>query len=118
MTTMGLRSVRAGARLDYLLADDMVGLQENRTVGQRELVRQTYYSVVDPMVVPWSVALGGPGQRWFLGTRWHEDDIYATLIKSSWPYLLRKAIQDDGTALWPSIGRSRSSSRSAQARRA
>jgi len=102
MTTMGLRSVRAGARLDYLLADDMVGLQENRTAGQRELVRQTYYSVVDPMVVPWSVALGGPGQRWFLGTRWHEDDIYATLIKSSWPYLLRKAIQDDGTALWPS----------------
>ena len=102
MTTMGLRSVRAGARLDYLLADDMVGLQENRTAGQRELVRQTYYRVVDPMVVPWSVALGKPGQRWFLGTRWHEDDIYATLIKSSWPYLLRKAIQDDGTALWPS----------------
>jgi len=55
MTTMGLRSVRAGARLDYLLADDMVGLQENRTADQRELVRQTYYSVVDPMVVPLSI---------------------------------------------------------------
>ena len=101
MSALGLRSVRAGARLDFLLADDMVGLQENRTPGQRELALTTYESVVSPMLVPWSEALGTPGQAWFLGTRWHEDDLYATLIGRGWPHLLRKAVQPDGSALWP-----------------
>lgn len=98
---MGLRSVRAGARLDLLLADDMVGMQENETPGQREKAARTYFSVVDPMVVPESPALGGPGQRWFLGTRWHEDDIYARLLRDGWPVMFRKALRDDGSALWP-----------------
>jgi predicted phage terminase large subunit-like protein len=93
---MGLRSVRAGARLDDLLADDMVGLQENGTAGGREKASRTYWSVVDRMVVP-------GGTRWFLGTRWHEDDIYAELIRKDWPHLVRKAIAEDGTALWPDL---------------
>lgn len=91
---MGLRSVRAGPRLDDLLADDMVGMQENTTAGQRAWVSETYWSVVDPMVVP-------GGTRWFLGTRWHDDDIYAELIGKGWPALVRRALQEDGTALWP-----------------
>lgn len=89
----GLRSIRAGARLDDLLADDMVGLQENTTPGMREHASRTYWSVVDPMVVP-------GGTRWFLGTRWHEDDLYAELIRKQWPALQRRAIEDDA-ALWP-----------------
>jgi hypothetical protein len=93
---MSLRSVRAGARLDDLLADDMVGPQENDTQAGREKASRTYWSVVDRMVVP-------GGSRWFLGTRWHEDDIYGELIRKGWPKLVRKAIQDDGTALWPEL---------------
>jgi hypothetical protein len=92
----GLGGSRAGARLDYLLADDMVGLQENETAGQREKASRTYWSVVDRMVVP-------GGTRWFLGTRWHQDDIYAELIRKGWPSITRKAIADDGTALWPEL---------------
>lgn len=92
---MGLRSVRAGARLDDLLADDMVGLQENETAGQREKVSRTYWSVVDRMVVP-------GGTRFFLGTRWHEDDIYAELARKGWPVLIRRAIEH-GQSLWPAV---------------
>jgi hypothetical protein len=116
---MGLRSVRAGARLDILLADDMVGFQENETEGQRAKTERTYWSVVDPMVVPASPALlealtmhpglrlpvaadgSVGGLRWFLGTRWHEADLYATLMRKMWPTLVRQAIADDGTTLWP-----------------
>jgi len=90
---MGLRSVRAGARLDDLLADDMVGLQENTTAGQREHASRTYWAVVDPMVLP-------GGTRWFLGTRWHEDDLYAELIRKGWPSLIKHATEN-GEALWP-----------------
>jgi phage terminase large subunit-like protein len=92
----GLGGSRAGARLDDLLADDMVGLQENDTAGQREKSSRIYWSVVDRMVVP-------GGTRWFLGTRWHDDDIYAELVRKGWPSITRKAIQDDGTALWPAV---------------
>jgi hypothetical protein len=94
--SMGLRSVRAGARLDDLLADDMVRLHENATPGQREHASRTSWAVVDPMVVP-------GGTRWFLGTRWHEDDLYAELMRKGWPVMLRQAIGPDGTALWPSF---------------
>ena len=118
---MGLRSVRAGPRLDILLADDMVGFQENETEGQREKTERTYWTVVDPMVVPDSPGLrealaahpglrlptasdgSVAGLRWFLGTRWHEADIYASLIRKDWPHLMRQAIADDGTVLWPEV---------------
>ncbi|MFI5259307.1 MAG: phage terminase large subunit [Candidatus Limnocylindrales bacterium] len=91
-TAMSLGSVRAGPRLDYLLADDPVGQQENATAAGRAKALETYLGVVDPMVVP-------EGIRMFLGTRWHEDDIYAYLIRIGWPYLLRRAIED-GKPLW------------------
>ena len=90
----GLRGMRAGLRFDDILADDIVGKQENDSAGQRAKALNTYLSVVDPMVVP-------DGRRIFLGTRWHEDDLYAGFIREGWPVLLKKALQDDGSALWP-----------------
>jgi predicted phage terminase large subunit-like protein len=95
-TAMSLGSVRAGPRLDALIADDPVGQQENLTAAGQRKALDTYRMVVDPMLVP-------GGTRTFLGTRFHEDDIYASLIRAGWPYIVRKAIQDDGTALWPDV---------------
>jgi phage terminase large subunit-like protein len=94
LTAIGLQAARAGARLDDLLADDVVGNQENGTAAMRDKARETYLSVVDPMLVP-------GGTRWFLGTRWHEDDLYAELIGAGWPHLVRQAIDGEGNALWP-----------------
>jgi len=91
---MSLGSVRAGPRLDELLADDLVGAQENQTAAARAKALETYLTVVDPMVTP-------TGRRIFLGTRWHEDDIYAELMRRGWPALTRKATAQDGSALWP-----------------
>jgi predicted phage terminase large subunit-like protein len=91
---MSLGSVRAGPRLDELLADDPVGAQENQTGAARTKALETYLTVVDPMLTP-------TGRRIFLGTRWHEDDIYAELMRRGWPALTRKAIGSDGGALWP-----------------
>jgi len=93
---MGLRSARAGARLDDLLADDMIGPQETESAAAREKASRTLWSVIDRMVVP-------GGTRWFLGTRWHEDDLYAELIRKGFSVHLRRAIADDGSALWPAL---------------
>ena len=90
---MSLGSVRPGPRLDELIADDPVGQQENATPAGRAKALDTYLSVVDPMLVP-------GGRRLVIGTRWHEDDLYASLIRSGWPHVVRRAIEDD-EALWP-----------------
>ena len=92
-TAMSLGSVRAGPRLDELLADDPVGPQENASAAGRAKVLETYFGVVDPMLVP-------GGIHCVLGTRWHEDDLYAYLMRSGWPVLERRAIEE-GVALWP-----------------
>jgi hypothetical protein len=80
-------------RLDELLADDPVGPQENATPAARAKALETLFGVVDPMVVP-------GGRRLFVGTRWHEDDLYAHLVRTGWPELVLRAITE-GVALWP-----------------
>lgn len=91
----GLGSIKPGARLDILFADDMVGLKENATAGQRQKASETYWQVVDPMLVPKS-------KRWYIGTRWHEDDFYAELINKGVPHYQRRALEDDAV-LWPEM---------------
>ncbi len=101
--------MRAGPRADILLADDLVGQQENATEAMRRKAATTYWSVMDPMVVPESPTLLAamaanpairfptdpdgtvPGLRWFLGTRWHEADLYAYLMAKGWPAHVRQA---------------------------
>jgi len=89
----GLTSVKPGPRLDILLADDMVGLRENSTAGARKKAEEIYWQVVDPMLVPGA-------KRWYIGTRWHEDDFYARLHARGIPTLRRAAIEDN-KPLWP-----------------
>ncbi len=90
---LSLGSVHAGPRLDLLLADDPVGLQENATPASRAKVLETLLEVVLPMLVP-------DGRMIVTGTRWHEDDVYAQLIARGWWALVRRAIED-GRSLWP-----------------
>jgi len=85
---MSLGSARAGPRLDVLFADDPVGAQENATAAGRAKALEIYLGVIDPMVVP-------EGRRLFTGTRLHEDDLYAYLIRGGWPHLIRRAIEND-----------------------
>lgn len=91
----GVGSIKPGARLDILIADDMVGIKENATALQRQKSSETYWQVVDPMLVPGS-------KRWYIGTRWHEDDFYAELTKKGVPTYQRRAIEDAGP-LWPEM---------------
>lgn len=91
----GLGSIKPGARLDILIGDDMVGMKENATAVQRQKASDTYWQVVDPMLVPGA-------KRWYIGTRWHEDDFYAGLKTKGTPVMLRRAVED-GQILWPEM---------------
>ena len=91
----GLGSIKPGARLDILIGDDMVGMKENATAVQRQKASDTYWQVVDPMLVPGA-------KRWYIGTRWHEDDFYAGLKEKGTPVMLRRAVEE-GKILWPQM---------------
>jgi hypothetical protein len=91
----GLGSIKPGARLDILIGDDMVGMKENATAVQRQKASDTYWQVVDPMLVPGA-------KRWYIGTRWHEDDFYAGLKDRGTPVMLKRAIEGD-QPLWPEM---------------
>lgn len=90
-----LMGIKPGPRFDVLVLDDLIGPDEVTTRAMRERTLDRFGLVIEPMLVP-------SGTLWALGTRWHEDDLYAQFTKQfGWPVLLRKAIGDDGTALWP-----------------
>jgi len=94
VTAGSLYGLRPGPRVDLLLADDLIGQDECATAAQRQKASDRFWSVIDPMLTP-------TGQVIVLGTRWNEDDLYAELVRKGWPAYVRRALADDGTALWP-----------------
>jgi hypothetical protein len=95
VTAGSLYGLRPGPRFDLLLADDLIGPDESTTASQRQKASDRFWSVIKPMLTP-------TGQVIVLGTRWHEDDLYAELMRKGWPAHMRQALAEDGSALWPS----------------
>jgi predicted phage terminase large subunit-like protein len=89
-----LLSLKPGARADVLVCDDLVGPDANANAAQRAKALERYLAVIDPMLTPDAWVL-------FLGTRWHDDDLYRALMDRGVPFFLERALDDDGAALWP-----------------
>lgn len=89
-----LYGLKPGPRFDLLLCDDLVGPDEVATQGQRAKAEERFWAVIEPMLTP-------DGQIVVLGTRWHEDDLYADLMAKGWPAHVRQALDADDGALWP-----------------
>jgi predicted phage terminase large subunit-like protein len=89
-----LLSLKPGARADMLVCDDLVGPEANANAAQRAKALERYLAVIDPMLSPDAWVL-------FLGTRWHDDDLYRALMDRGVPFFLERALAEDGAALWP-----------------
>jgi predicted phage terminase large subunit-like protein len=89
-----LLSLKPGARADMLVCDDLVGPDEVANAAQRAKALERYLAVIDPMLTPDAWVL-------FLGTRWHEDDLYRALMDRGVPFFVERALGEDGAALWP-----------------
>jgi predicted phage terminase large subunit-like protein len=94
VTAGSLYGLRPGPRFDLLLADDLIGPDECATATQRQKASDRFWSVIEPMLTPTAQVIS-------LGTRWHEDDLHAELMRKGWPAHMRQALAEDGTALWP-----------------
>lgn len=84
-----------GRRADWIIADDVVDRENSATQLQRDKVDEWFKQVLLPVLEP-------NGRMIVVGSTYHYDDLYARLEKSiEWTVRKYKAIQDDGTALWP-----------------
>jgi predicted phage terminase large subunit-like protein len=89
-----LLGLKPGARADVLICDDLVGPDENANPRARAKALDRYLAVIDPMLTPDARVL-------FLGTRWHEDDLYRALLDRGVPFFTEQALSEEGVALWP-----------------
>ena len=94
--TSGVGAGVAGGSYDWIIFDDICSENNSATEDKRN----TLSNWIDDV---FNTQDSGPNQKTiFLGTRKHKNDYYSTLlIDPNYSCKVDKAIQDDGTALWP-----------------
>lgn len=80
-----------GARLDYIIVDDIHGEDNVRTKDQRDKVHQWFYST--PMS-----RLGPKARVILVGNAWHPDDLLHRLEREGWPTYRFPVVVDDTLA--------------------
>jgi len=73
VSTVGYTGALASKHFDKIYADDLVDEENSKTEAQREKLRTWLYKILHPTLEP-------DGTMNVIGTRYHPDDIYGTLI--------------------------------------
>lgn len=94
----GLQKTLTSQHFDLIVADDLVEPDNVRTKEQREKVYEFYLSLFD--------LLEPNGQMMVIGTRYHQDDLYARILEenrehNNWSVFVRSCFKSDGSVLFP-----------------
>lgn len=101
ITALGVFGPLTLRHFDIIVADDLVDFENSRTYEQRQKLRQWVGTTLEPTLEP-------EGEIHFIGTRYHPQDFYSTLLdKSRYPKMVtnkdtQSAILPNGEALWQS----------------
>jgi hypothetical protein len=80
ISTVGMGGTILSKRVDIIICDDILNLENTRTVDQRQKVKQWFHEVLLPILVP-------GGRVIFVGTVWHPQDLLSELLKDAgWDY--------------------------------
>lgn len=74
-TTTGLERELTSQHFDLIICDDLVAFENTSTAAQREKVKE-YYGMLYALLEP-------TGTLMALGTRYHQDDLYAQIIEDT-----------------------------------
>lgn len=96
--TTGVDKEQTSQHYDIIIGDDLVGPQNVGTADQRNKVFDYYLSLFD--------LLEPGGTLMILGTRYHQDDLYARILEEAtsqknWDVFFRTAYNADGSVLFP-----------------
>ena len=87
VTALGASGAVISKHFDIIMGDDLVGLENARTEGQRSSLKEWFYSSLVPTLEP-------DGELHLLGTRYNPLDLYEDLIKSgNYSVNIQRAIQ-------------------------
>lgn len=87
VTALGASGAVISRHYDLIVADDVVTFETGRTAGQRDKLREWWGTALLPTAEKWADVI-------VIGTRYHPDDLYQTLIESGNYEVLTQA------ALW------------------
>jgi hypothetical protein len=94
---LGITSTATGGRADLEIFDDPIDFRNAlQYPAMRKVVKQAFYSV-------WMNLMEPDGRMVYIGTAWHMDDLtHELLSNASYSSRVYKAIQENGSVLWPS----------------
>ena len=85
---------------DLIIHDDLVNLECYRSPAKNETVKQ-WYAASEALIMHDSSA-GDECTELIIGTRWHQNDLYADLLKNKeYTFFVRGLKNDDGTYILP-----------------
>jgi hypothetical protein len=90
----GLHGALLGARIDLLIADDVLDFESTRTDTGRTTAR-------DWLVSTAFSRLTARAQAIVVCTPWHREDLHARLEEQGWPTARFPVERDDGSPSWP-----------------
>lgn len=97
MTALGASGAVVSKHFDIIMGDDLVGFENARTDGQRQKLKEWFYSSLRPTLEP-------DGEMHILGTRYHPMDLYQDFMESgNYSIQIQKAIKGRGgkeKSLW------------------
>lgn len=93
--TTGVEAEMTSTHFDLIILDDLMGLQNYKTKDQRDKVRAFYRSMIN--------LLEPNGTLIVLGTRWHQDDIYQTILDNERQYydVMVRSVVEEGKIIFP-----------------
>lgn len=93
--TTGVEAEQTGGHFDFIILDDLTGLQNSATPEQREKTKRFRRSMIN---------LLEPGGKLIeIGTRWHLDDTFSVIFEKEYRYydiMLRKVVEN-GKIIFP-----------------
>lgn len=95
IATTGVEAEMTSTHFDKIILDDLMGLQNYKTKEQRDKVRAFYRSMIN--------LLEPDGQLIVIGTRWHLDDLYQTILDNEAEYydVMVRSVVEDGRIIFP-----------------
>lgn len=102
--TTGIEKEQTSQHYDIIIADDLVARENVMTPEQREKVYLYYKDLLDLLEPDGTIVV--------IGTRWHQDDLYAKIIEENdeakksgalrpWDLFIRTCWREDGTPTFP-----------------
>ena len=92
--TTGIEKEQTSQHYDLIIADDLVARENVMTPEQREKILLYYKDLFDLLEPNGTIVV--------IGTRWHQDDLYAKILdEGGWDCFIRTAYRADGDPVFP-----------------